>query len=84
MEPIQEPPFVMSFNTIQAIEPPGRRELWTESDIIELYKCYYLAENIKPNGTEEMYNIWRRRNPTIGKEMTTKILINQRILFQID
>ena len=81
MEPIQEPPVVMGFNTIKAIVP-DRRENWTESDITELYRCYYLAEHIKPNVMELMYNIWRKRNPTVRREMTSISLRKKTVLHQ--
>ena len=82
IEPILEPPFVMTFNTIQAVDQSEIREIWTEYDIIELYKCYYLAKNTESHVKEETYNIWRKRNPTIRKEMTSENLKKKRVLFQ--
>ena len=68
LEPIPVPNIPIEVNTIKSIDN-GKRKQWTNKENNELYKCFILAEKEGKSKTEEAYEIWRGRNPTIIPDM---------------
>ena len=63
----------------ESMENRARRQQWTEAEYREIVWChYYILETTGASNINEMYKLWRDRNPKSRSNLNPNTLANQR------